>query len=109
MDSATPNVSVSVTALYRENAAMAQVTGVGFEHFRVKGLRLASGRFFDQRDVDLHAQVAVIDQKAATALFPGNPSPLGEVVMLGEMPVEIDHGAHHRIDPTSRRQEPWRV
>ena len=89
VDSATPNVSVGVTALYRENAATAQVTGVGFEHFRVRGLRLASGRFFDQRDVDLHAQVAVIDQKTATALFPTNPSPLGEVVLLGQMPVEI--------------------
>lgn len=89
VDSATPNVSVGVTALYRENAATAQVTGVGFEHFRVRGLRLASGRFFDQRDVDLHAQVAVIDQKTATALFPTNPNPLGEVVLLGQMPVEI--------------------
>ena len=36
VDSATPNVSVGVTALYRENAATAQVTGVGFELSRAR-------------------------------------------------------------------------
>jgi len=89
VDSATPNLTVNVTALYRESAVSAQVTGVGPGHFRVRGLRLAAGRFFDQRDADQHAQVAVIDQKAAAALFPGGGNPAGKVVLLGDMPVEI--------------------
>ncbi|MDR6397509.1 MacB family efflux pump subunit [Herbaspirillum seropedicae] len=89
IDSATPNLAVSVTALHREGAVSAQVTGVGPQHFRVRGLRLAEGRFFDQRDADQHAQVAVIDPKAAAALRAGGGSPLGEVVLLGGMPVEI--------------------
>ncbi len=89
VDSATPNLSISVTALYRERAVSAQVTGVGPRYFRVRGLRLTAGRFFDQRDAEQHAQVAVIDSKAAAALHPGGGSPLGEVVLLGDMPVEI--------------------
>ncbi|WP_175721352.1 MacB family efflux pump subunit [Burkholderia anthina] len=89
VDSATPNLSISVAALHRARAVSAQVTGVGPGHFRVRGLRLAAGRFFDQRDADRHAQVAVVDPKAAAALRPGGGSPLGEVVLLGDMPVEI--------------------
>ena len=89
VDSATPNLSISVTALYRERAVSAQVTGVGAGYFRVRGLRLAAGRFFDQHDAEQHTQVAVIDSKAAAALRPNGGSTLGEVVLLGEMPVEI--------------------
>ncbi|MEN4902751.1 MacB family efflux pump subunit [Luteimonas sp. TWI1437] len=89
VDSATPNLSSSVTALYRARAVSAQVTGVGPSHFRVRGLRLAAGRFFDQHDAEQHAQVAVIDPKAAAALLPDGGSPLGEVVLLSNMPVEI--------------------
>ena len=89
VDSATPSLSISVTALHREIAASAQVNGVGSGHFRVRGLKLAAGRFFDASDAEQYAQVAVLDQKAARALFPGNAAPVGETVLLGNMPAEV--------------------
>ncbi|WP_418126018.1 MacB family efflux pump subunit [Variovorax sp. 160MFSha2.1] len=89
VDSATPNLSINVTALYRELAVAGQVTGVGAGHFRVRGLKLASGRFFDALDVERHGQVAVIDPKAATTLFKSATRAIGEIVLLGNMPVEI--------------------
>lgn len=88
VDSASPNISVSVTALRDSAAASTQVNGVGAGLFRVRGLSLAAGRFFDARDQEARAQVAVIDQRAATALF-GSSSPLGQTVLLGEMPVQV--------------------
>lgn len=89
IDSATPNLAVSVTARYREIAAAGQVSGVGEGHFRVRGYKLVVGRYFDARDVEQQAQVAVLDQRAAKALFPTRPNPVGEVVLLGDMPAEV--------------------
>lgn len=89
VDSASPSLSVPVTALYRERAASAQINGVGADHWRVLGLRLAAGRFFNEGEVERNAQVTVIDQRAARALFPHQPSPLGETVLLGRMPAEV--------------------
>lgn len=89
VDRATPNLSINITALHRDVAVSGQVSGVGSYHFHVRGLKLAEGRFFDEQDVERQAQVAVIDRKAASALFPSNPSPAGEVVILGNMPVEV--------------------
>ena len=89
VDSATPNLSINVTALYRELVVAGQVAGVGAGHFRVRGLKLASGRFFDARDVERHGQVAVIDPKAAATLFKSAARAIGEIVLLGNMPVEI--------------------
>ena len=56
---------------------------------RVRGLKLASGRWFDQSDVDHHAQVAVLDKRAAKALFAHEPNSVGQVVLLDQMPVEV--------------------
>ncbi|GAB2826660.1 MacB family efflux pump subunit [Comamonas piscis] len=89
VDSATPSLSVAVTARYQQAGVSAQINGVGAGHFPVWGLQLSAGRFFDERDIGHSAQVVVIDHKAARALFPFNPSPLGETVLLGSMPAEV--------------------
>ena len=89
VDSATPNVSAPVTARYGSVTASGQVSGVDAAFMRVRGLKLASGRWFDQSDVDHHAQVAVLDQRAAKALFAHEPNPVGQVVLLDQMPVEV--------------------
>ncbi|SBS39354.1 Macrolide export ATP-binding/permease protein MacB [Marinomonas spartinae] len=89
IDSVTPNVSTSVTALYQNIAAKAQVNGVGADYFRVRGLKLANGRFFNEREAEQAAQVAIIDQRAQAALFAHTADPIGRVVLIGDMPVEI--------------------
>ncbi len=87
VDSVSPNLSSSVAALQGNRRANTQVLGVGADLPRVRGLRLKAGRFFTDVEVDAHRAVAVLDQKAAKALFNGNP--IGGTVLLGGMPVDV--------------------
>lgn len=87
VDSVSPNLSGSVAALQGNRRANTQVLGVGADLPRVRGLRLRAGRFFTDAEVDAHRAVGVVDQKAAKALFNGNP--IGGTVLLGGMPVEV--------------------
>ncbi|WP_242899900.1 MacB family efflux pump subunit [Stenotrophomonas maltophilia] len=87
VDSVSPNLSSSVAALQGNRRANTQVLGVGADLPRVRGLRLKAGRFFTDAEVEGHRAVAVLDQKAAKALFNGNP--IGGTVLLGGMPVDV--------------------
>ncbi|MCU1050674.1 MacB family efflux pump subunit [Stenotrophomonas maltophilia] len=87
VDSVSPNLSGSVAALQGNRRANTQVLGVGADLPRVRGLRLKAGRFFTDAEVEAHRAVGVVDQKAAKALFGGNP--IGGTVLLGGMPVEV--------------------
>src|SRR5690554_1186765 len=89
VDSATPNVSTSVTARHGNRSATAQVSGVGEQFFRVKGLQLAQGTFFDREAVEDIRQVVVIDQNTLTELFGGDSDPVGQVILLGNVPARI--------------------
>ncbi len=89
IDSATPSVSSSVTARYRNQSATAQVSGVGEQYFRVKGVTLSEGSFFDGDAVKRLAQVAVIDENTRTQFFAGGENPIGQVILLGNVPVRV--------------------
>ncbi len=88
IDSVTPSVSTSVTAQVGNKAATAQVSGIGEQFFRVKGMTLQSGRYFDASEVKTMAQVVVIDENTSTQLFQGR-SPLGQVLLLGNVPARV--------------------
>ncbi|WDS35458.1 MacB family efflux pump subunit [Pseudoxanthomonas sp.] len=90
VDSATPNVSTSITARYGNLAATAAVSGVGDQYFRVKGLSLSEGAFFDADAVAGITQVAVIDQNTRKQFF-GNSreSPVGKIILLSNVPVRV--------------------
>ncbi|WP_340569267.1 MacB family efflux pump subunit [Stenotrophomonas sp. G106K1] len=87
VDSVSPSLSGSVAALQGSRRANTQVMGVGADMPRVRGLRLRAGRFFTEHEVEAYRAVGVVDQKAATALFGGDP--IGSTVLLGGMPVEV--------------------
>jgi len=89
VDSVSPNLSTSATVRHRSIAVTAQVNGVGAHNFRVRGLRAGQGRLFDQTDEDRAGQVAVIDEKARSSLFPRGADPLGATILLGTMPVRV--------------------
>ncbi|MFF2046342.1 MacB family efflux pump subunit [Stenotrophomonas bentonitica] len=89
IDSATPSVSSSVTARYRNQSATAQVNGVGEQFFRVKGVTLVAGSFFDTDAVRSLAQVAIIDENTRTQFFPNGEDPVGQVILLGNVPVRV--------------------
>jgi macrolide transport system ATP-binding/permease protein len=90
VDSATPNVSTSVTARYGNQSATTQVNGVGEQYFRVKGVKLNDGRFFGADAVAGIEQVVIIDQNTHKQFF-GNSqiSPIGQVILLGKVPARV--------------------
>jgi macrolide transport system ATP-binding/permease protein len=89
-DSVTPGVSGNVLLRYRNQTANASLTGVGEQYFRVRGLNLAQGTFFDPGDVQRQAQVVVIDPNTRKKFFPREgDDPVGKVIMIGSLPCQI--------------------
>jgi macrolide transport system ATP-binding/permease protein len=89
VDSATPNVSASVTARHGDHAATAQVNGVGKDYFRVRGIGLLEGSIFGADAVEHLEQSAIIDQNMREKLFGRQESPVGKIIMLGKVPCRV--------------------
>jgi len=84
----TPSVSTSPVVRYGNQAVSAQITGVGEQYFRVRGLELAEGRFFDAESVKQLAQEIVIDDNSKKKLF-ANESAIGQILLVGNVPCRI--------------------
>lgn len=90
VDGVTPTTSVSRKARFRAVEVNAMVNGVGSQYFNVRGTKIAEGHFFDESSIHRQEQVAVIDDNARTALFEDfNGSPVGQVLIVGNVPVRI--------------------
>ncbi len=89
VDSVTPSVSSSATLRYGNIAVTGTINGVGEQYFRVRGVQLAAGRTFDEDSVASLAQEVVIDDNTRKQLFPRIPNPVGEVILLGQVPCRV--------------------
>ncbi|URK17898.1 MacB family efflux pump subunit [Thalassospira sp. GO-4] len=89
VDSVTPRVSSTVALRYRNIEVNANVTGVGTDYYRVRGYEIADGIWFDQAAIGKRAQVAIIDDNTVQKLFPDGERAVGEVILLGSVPVQI--------------------
>ncbi len=86
VDSATPETSRNLLLRYRNIDVTARVSGVGERYFQVNGMTFAQGIGFSPDALHSQAQVAVIDQNTRRRLFGTNPSPLGEVILVDNLP-----------------------
>lgn len=86
--SATPMTSSGGTLTYRNTDLTASLYGVGEQYFDVRGLKLETGRLFDENDVKEDAQVVVIDQNVKDKLF-ADSNPLGQTVLFGKRPLTV--------------------
>ncbi|PQA74904.1 MacB family efflux pump subunit [Brucella oryzae] len=87
---ATPSDSTSSTIRVGDKEVSVSANGVGAEYFATRNSKLLEGRFFDQRNVDDLAQVAVVDETAKTTLFPHEVgSVIGKIILLKQVPVRI--------------------
>ena len=75
---ATPN-----KMLPKQQADAPSVYGVAPTFAGLSGLRISSGRFFDQKEHEAAAAVAVLGQAAAASLF-GTEDPLGRFVKVNQ-------------------------
>jgi len=89
VDAVTPGYNAGVTLRRGNVDASGSVSGVGDKFFRVHGNRFAEGRAFDADAIRQQSQVAVIDDNARKALFKDGADPVGQVLLLGNVPVRI--------------------
>lgn len=89
VDSVTPETGHSMLVRYRNLDVNAQVFGVGEEYFRVRNMRLAHGIAFGNEDVQRQSQVVVIDQNTRRRLFDAMDNPLGQVILIGNVPCTV--------------------
>jgi len=89
VDSVTPNLNAAARLRWRNVELTGTVNGVGEQYFRVKAVKLAQGTVFDASAVQGRQQVAVIDDNTRAKLFPNVANPVGEVVLLGSVPVRV--------------------
>ncbi|AIO69166.1 macrolide ABC transporter ATP-binding protein/permease MacB [Burkholderia oklahomensis] len=89
VDSATPETSRSLLLRYRNVDVNALVSGVGERFFQVRGMKMAQGIAFGPDEVRRQAQVAVIDENTRRKLFGANPNPLGEVILIDNLPCVV--------------------
>ncbi|WP_245601124.1 MacB family efflux pump subunit [Ignatzschineria larvae DSM 13226] len=88
--SVTPLVANSVEARYGNISAVnTQVQGVGSQFFDVQGYEITEGIAFDEESEKNLALEAVVDKNTVKTLFPNGESPLGKVIILGSLPVQI--------------------
>ncbi|KAG1538493.1 hypothetical protein G6F50_014658 [Rhizopus delemar] len=62
VDSVTPEVVTSNTLRYRNVSVNGSIQGVGEQYFRVRAVKLAQGKCFDETSVVRRAQEVVIDE-----------------------------------------------
>ena len=89
VDSVSPIAGASAQLRYRNVTANIQINGVGEQYFRAKGMQFAEGQAFSRESVRRYAQEAVIDRNTSRKLFGLGGSPIGEVLLLGNMPVRV--------------------
>lgn len=88
--SVTPVVASAVEARYGNISAVnTQVQGVGWQFFDVQGYEISQGIAFDEESEETLALEAVVDENTLKTLFPNGGNPLGEVIILGQLPVQI--------------------
>ena len=86
--SVTPQTTSGGTLTYRNTDLIASLYGVGEQYFDVLGLKLETGRLFDENDVKEDAQVVVIDQNVKNKLF-ADSDPLGKTVLFRKRPLTV--------------------
>ena len=88
-DSVTPQVSANRAVRQGNVTANASVGGVGAQFFRAGNRIFVEGLGFDEDAVAMLAQDAVIDTSARDALFAEGASPLGQALIIGNVPVRV--------------------
>jgi macrolide transport system ATP-binding/permease protein len=89
VDSVSPSVNSSQTIRYRDIEASASINGVGEDFFKVRGMTFTQGQGFDRQNVKELSQDVVIDANTSKTLFPKGEDPLGQVILLGNVPSRI--------------------
>lgn len=89
VDSVTPSVSATGKAQFGNISVDATINGVGDNYFRVVQRKIVQGSFFDPRSQAMGLQQVVIDDNTKQALFKNMANPVGQVIVVSQVPVVV--------------------
>ena len=84
--SVSPQLDTNASVRYRSVQESASISGVGSGYLEVTGEKLAQGQGFDEQSISLRTQDIIIDDNAKTTFFPDITNPIGEVLLIGNVP-----------------------
>lgn len=87
--SVSPMVNKSVNIRHQSQDATGTVTGVGKDYLSVMGEKLFMGQMFDETSIATSAQDAIIDQSAYEIYFNSEGNPIGQTLLIGNVPARI--------------------
>lgn len=87
--SVSPQVDSSVIARYKDIETNASVNGVGQNYLEVTGEKLMLGQGFGDHNVQNLTQDIILDHNAYQAFFNGEGNPIGEVILVGNVPGQV--------------------
>lgn len=99
IERATPTTSYNGTIIFANQAATAQLSGVGDQYFDVQGIKLKAGRLFDFNEITEAAQVVVIDPNTQKSLSLSQP--IGQTLLIDKKPLKIIGVAENTQRPSS--------
>ncbi len=86
---AIPSRSSSATLRYGNVDYRTQVEGTWPSLTTVRDWNVAEGGFFSEADLNGYAPVIVLGQTVVDALFPDGKNPVGQYVLVGNIPFEV--------------------
>ncbi|WP_329958707.1 MacB family efflux pump subunit [Psychrobacter sp. I-STPA10] len=87
--SVSPQIDSNMKIRYRGTQETATVSGVGRDYLKVMGEKLALGQGFDDHSIERRTQDVIIDNNAQKTFFANNPNPIGEVILIGNVPGRV--------------------
>jgi putative ABC transport system permease protein len=85
----SPTVTLRTQVVANANNWQTTVNGVAPSYTYVRSWPLATGTFVAQPDVDASAKVCVLGQTVVANLFPNGANPLGQTVMIKNVPFVV--------------------
>lgn len=87
--SVSPQVDKTVNIRHQNQNITGTVNGVGKDYLTVTGEKLAMGQGFTDDSINNIAQDAIIDQNAYQTYFGGKGNPIGQTLLIGNVPAQI--------------------
>jgi macrolide transport system ATP-binding/permease protein len=84
-----PERSGRMTVRFGSTDYSTSASGVGTAYTLARDWPVATGAFFNDRDVASYAAVAVLGRTVADTLFPGDPNPSGNYILMRNVPFEV--------------------
>ncbi len=87
--SVSPQVDKSVSIRYQNIDVTGTVNGVGRDYLSVTGEKLAMGQGFTEESISRAVQDVIIDQNAYKSYFNSQGNPIGQTLLIGNVPAQI--------------------